>query len=207
MNVFSMDGADQDCLKAWGGCLASKLGYQNAFVCTAWSGKGIVKNAPMCGETCLPDLWSSHRYTLVDEPPRLIAILAGGNDFFSESFPTKDEFQTQFSEFLHTVRKIRGNSVPIYVFQCSASCCSSAGSPSVHPSEDEWAIKSSKMLHENTLNTVSGIGDDKIVYHQIDIKLDLNTDYATMMHWSPCGHEKIAQSMAQFIARTPFSAG
>ena len=205
INIFSMDGAHEDCTKAWGSRLATDLGLADAFVCTAWSGKGIAKNAPMCGDTRLPELWVSHHYTAPDEPPRLVAILAGGNDFFDESFPSKNEFKTEFSNFLFCLRKIRGNSVPIYVFQCAAGCCSSAGSPTLHPSQDAWAIKSSRLLHEYTLDTVEGL--DKIFYHQINIHLELDSDYATMMHWSPSGHKKIAQAMAQFISSIESSGG
>ncbi len=162
----------------------------------------------MCGDMCLPELWFKHHHTL-DEPPALVAILAGGNDFFDRNYPDKDDFVAKFSELIIMIRKIRGDTVPIYIFQCCASCCSSAGSPSDHPMQDPWVIESTNLLDEYTRATVVAAGGSSecIFYHHIQIQLDLPTDYATMMHWSVSGQEKIARAMAQFISSVPDKGG
>jgi len=209
MNIFSIDGADEDCLKAWGSCLARRLGFGDSVVCTAWSGKGIARNAPMCGDACIPELWFKHHSTTEDELPKCIAILAGGNDFIDENYPGREEFIARFSELFFMIRKIRGQAVPIYVFQCGASCCSSAGSPSEHPENDVWAKESCQLLDEFTRDAVNACGGEtqRIYYHQIQTKLDLATDYATMMHWSVSGQDKISSAMFQFISSLGDSNG
>ena len=200
MNVLTMDGSTQDCMKAWGSWLAKELGFNNNFVCTGWSGKGIVRNAPMCGDKTLPDVWYSHipsRDLPVSQ--QCVAILAGGNDFYDKNFPPRDEFVSKYLEFIFLIRKVRGNHVPIYLFQSGPNCCSSCGSPSVHPKDDPWAVESSQILNEYMNHLMTSVKDQNVFYHQINLSLDLNSDYAIMMHWSESGHRKIAKSMAEFI--------
>jgi len=200
-NIFSMDGEAQDCDKGWGSILAKNLLGKNSYTCVGWSGKGILSNAPMCGSQVISDLWLTD-HAIVSEPPRLVAILAGGNDFYGGTIPPKGKFVMTFLNLISSIRKIRGKQVPIVMFQCGPGCASSAGSPSSHPIEDDENISTCEKLDEymRLIRDASGGEKNGIFYHQInDLILEIPTDYAIMMHWSVSGQNKIASSMAKFI--------
>jgi lysophospholipase L1-like esterase len=201
-NILSMDGECEDCDGGWGAMLARLLlEGTNAYACTGWSGKGIASNAPMCGSECLPELWLKH-YVSGYGDPHLVAIMAGGNDFYNGNIPPKGRFVKSYLNFLSLIRKIRGKNVPIVLFQCGPTCSSSAGSPSRHPKDDRANVSACAILNEymQLIATAAGGEKAKIYYCQInDVLLELPDDFAIMMHWSRSGQAKIAARMAKFI--------
>ena len=205
-NFFSMDPEKEDVYGAWGCQLADllELGPLAARI-IASSGKGVIRNAPFCGSETIPDLWEnlerSHELIRTTGPPRFIALMIGGNDYFDHRGPDPDSFFNGFKQFLRVLRNIRGDSVPIFVFQCRASCMSSGGSPTVHPNEDESCVDSANRLCRLTQEAVESAGgkDQSIHFHALDLVLNINSDYGIMMHWNRVGQRKIAEAMLRFI--------
>ena len=80
---------------------------------------------------------------------------------------------------------------------------SSAGSPRVHPQEDQEAAKACERLCEWTAEAVNQSGGSarSIFYSTIDTPLDVLTDYGIMMHWNRSGQSKIARAMVSAIER------
>ncbi len=196
-SVLSMDPEKENVELAWGSLVAEQLGGLGV-VTTAYSGKGIAQNAPMCGSETLPQLWADNHW-MATSAPQAVVVLAGGNDFYSGSGPS--DFVETFSEFLTAIKLVRGEQVPVFVFQCSVNCASSIGSPDVHGREDPANMHACNRLVELTRLAVSNTGGSfkKIIYHTIDVRLDIPADFAIMMHWSECGQAKIANEMTRVI--------
>ena len=198
-NIFTMDPSMEDVEYAWGTIVSELLGF--GCVTIAWSGKGIVQNAPMCGADCLPAIWKEQSRTFAPLPkPKLVVILAGGNDFFGSHYPSKQCFVDGFSEFLRELRKLHGDDVPIVVFSCSSNCVSSSGSPSMPPWEDLATSTSCLLLSEYIDATINTFGGKTIFNAIIDTSLIIEDDYGIMMHWNKKGQQKVAQAMANIIA-------
>ena len=206
-NFLSMDPTAQSVLSAWGCKVAEMMGLGELAVRTiAGSGKGITKNAIFCGGKTLPLLWrEANLYAIssrLTEAPQAVIVLGGGNDFFNFGRPNEAEFVQRFKEFLGDLHELYGSAVPIYVFQCSASCSSSGGSPLIHPMDDPEVLLTSALLIEFTRRAVN----EAVVefgrmfrFEVLDVKLDLLSDFGTMMHWNRSGQHKIALSMLNFI--------
>ena len=204
-NLLSMDPAKEDATKAWGCMLAEKLGLGNrGAVILGASGKGVVRNAPMCGAETIPEMWGRLRsdpaVIRLRSKPRAVVLLVGGNDFFDHTGPDEESFINTYSKFLSDIRDFRGKDVPIFVFQCSETCASSAGSPSCLPMEDETVGEVSDKLGIMTMAAVESCGGakERIFFEMIRERLSLD-DYGLMMHWNVTGQSKIAAYMARFI--------
>ena len=131
------------------------------------------------------------------EAPQAVIVLGGGNDFFNFGRPNEAEFVQRFKEFLGDLHELYGSAVPIYVFQCSASCSSSGGSPLIHPMDDPEVLLTSALLIEFTRRAVN----EAVVefgrmfrFEVLDVKLDLLSDFGTMMHWNRSGSLKSPRS-------------
>jgi hypothetical protein len=201
-NIFSMDYTTQDVFKAYGTLLSELLGLGESCSTIAASGKGITTNAPFCGDSTLPEMWRKEQESLwmqPDEPPKLIVIMAGGNDFYYNSAPDRERFIETFLDFLREIRRHKGDVVPIYLFQCTAYCCSSEGSPSTHPSEDPEAVRVCETLNELTEYITKVLSVDQIRYFKICTKLEVADHYGIMMHWNSEGQRKIATGIHQLI--------
>ena len=204
-NLLSMDPAKEDATKAWGCLLAElfALGNRGALILGA-SGKGVVRNAPMCGPETIPEMWnrlkSDPTVIRLRSKPRAVVLLVGGNDFFDHAGPDDEIFINTYSKFLSDIRDTHGKKVPIFVFQCSETCASSAGSPTCHPMEDETVGEISDKLGIMTMAAVESCGGakERIFFEMIRERLSLD-DYGLMMHWNVKGQSKIAAYMARFI--------
>lgn len=205
-NIFSMDPEKEDVGKAWGTLLSRLMGLGDSAITVAGSGKGITVNAPMCGAETIPDIW--HRETAEEseegeswmqpiESPRALVMMVGGNDFYNHEIPDRNTFVTKFADFIKCIRGLRGTQVPIFLFQCSANCCSSAGGPYSHPSDDPTVNTSCNTLCEFTeeVSRVVREVDNGIYFHKIDIRLSTESDYSIMMHWNEAGQLAIARDM------------
>ena len=207
-NFLTMDPSAQDVHGAWGCLIAELIGLGRISARTvAMSGKGVTSNAPFCGAETIPQIWANLEETRNDFdpniPPACVCILVGGNDFFDHVGLDKRTFVSAFSNFLSSIRDKRREQAPIFVFQCAASCMSSAGSPRVHPQEDQEAAKACERLCEWTAEAVNQSGGSarSIFYSTIDTPLDVLTDYGIMMHWNRSGQSKIARAMVSAIER------
>lgn len=206
-NFLSMDPVAEDVRKGWGCLLAEALGLGPwAVVMIAASGRGIIRNAPFCGTETVPELWRQSKVkhgsrVQPSELPRAVVLLVGGNDFYDLQGPCSVEFTKEFSRFICEIRSFYGSQVPIFLFQCSASCLSSAGSASVHPQLDEPAVRASERLCGMTeaVTKTAGSSEASIYFHVLRTRLIHPVDYSIMMHWSESGQRKIASEMAQFI--------
>jgi len=117
----------------------------------------------------------------------------------------ESSFVETMQQFIRSIKRYRGNEVPIFVFQCSASCASSAGDPDSHPENDESAIQTSRKLEKLSLIAIQGLhGVPNVHFRLLKSKLILEEDFAIMMHWSPSGHKKIAAEMACFMREREF---
>lgn len=205
-NFLTMDPAAQDVHGAWGCVLADLLGLgKHASRIVAYSGKGISQNAPFCGDETIPEIWAKLEGTKhkmgPHEAPSFVAILLGGNDFYDHEGPPLEVFISKVREFLNSIRNARGETVPIFVFQCSPSCLSSAGSPSVHPSEDREAVAACERLTQWTQFAVESAGGRErfIFFSTVEASLKVPDDYGIMMHWNRSGQRKIAKAMLRAI--------
>lgn len=187
-NIFSMDPAAQDVDSAWGSLVGKQLGL--GCVTVAWSGKGIVQNAAFCGEQVLPDIWREAHDTsfgCLQSQPRFVLMLAGGNDFYSHSKPSRKTFRKGLCEFVEEIRIARGKEVPIFVFTCSSSCTSSAYP--LQTSDD------CRLLRKYTEEAISEMRNVFVIH--LDINLTFPEDYGIMMHWNIKGQTKIANEMVK----------
>ena len=206
-NFLSMDPSHGNVLFAWGSQVAERLGFGKLAVRTiAGSGKGIVRNAPFCGDQTLPSLWRDCCMKIDEVPlpeaPRAVLMLAGGNDFFHQEPPDEMGFVTEFKNFLLDIHAHHGHSVPVFLFQCGAGCSSSAGSPFLHPADDAASVKSVNKLIDLTRVAASAASAEagrELYFIPLTTTLDLNEDFAVMMHWSRSGHKKIATEISAFV--------
>lgn len=205
-NIFSMDPEKEDVGKAWGTLLTRLLGMGASALTVAGSGKGTSLNAPMCGAETIPDIWNRETaetsedgdsWMQLKESPRAVVMLVGGNDFYKNLSPDRNTFVTKFAGFIKCIRDLRGTQCPIFLFQCTANCCSSEGGPSSHPGDDPAVIAACNTLCEFTeeVSRVAGGVANGIHFHKIDVRLSTETDYGIMMHWNEAGHIAIAQDM------------
>ena len=198
-NIFSMDGELQDVERAWGAVVGKIFGY--GCITVAWSGKGILRNATMCGSECLPEIWLKEHKSSLEwislPPPKMILILAGGNDFFHNDIPPRTEFVNGFIQFLEQLRKVYTSDVPIFCFVCSSNCCSSAGNPSSHPKENLVVVSECEILYEYIQEAVKSISATTVF--QLTTKLEIKTDYGIMMHWNEPGQSKIGHDITRLI--------
>ena len=206
-NIFSMDPEAEDVNQAWGTQLAilMRLG-RHACLTVAASGKGIASNAPMCGYSTLPDVWEEQQaratWMMPVEPPIGVFVLAGGNDFFGQVVPDRDTFVDAFRSFLGRVRYYRGPMTPIHLFQCSSGCCSSAGSPSVHPSKQFDVVVACEALASYSATVVKTAQCEGAIirFEQLITRLDFPSHYGIMMHWNRRGQRAIAREMHRWLS-------
>ena len=204
-NIFTMDPELEDVSQAWGSHVARALGL--GCITIAWSGKGVVRNAPMCGQECLPEIWldqaQNWAYGAPATKPAMVLMLAGGNDFFGVDHPDQKAFVSGFSDWLLKINKFHGNGIPIYLFHCASRCCSSAGSPTEHPSTSLNANRNCELLSRYTQMVASAMSNESSGIHAVfvDTQLEIPTDYAIMMHWSRSGQLKVGTAMANHIVR------
>lgn len=196
----------EDVSKGWGCLLAEYLGLgRKASIIVAGSGLGLTRNAPLCGDDTVPMLWKKlhqNEEPELVERPVCVVMLVGGNDFYVNSNVDKSEFILAMQQFVSDIRQARGKDVPIFIFQCHGSCASSAGAPHVNPREDPTALETSYKLVEFSREAVEKLHADKNLYFsEIKVEMNLETDYAIMMHWSATGQQKIAQAMCGFVKR------
>ena len=205
-NFLSMDASMEDVSKGWGCLLAEYLGLgRKAANIVAGSGLGLTRNAPLCGDDTVPMLWKKihqEEEPKLAERPIAVVMLVGGNDFYVNSNVDKSEFIFAMQQFVSDIRQARGKDVPIFIFQCHGCCTSSAGAPNLHPREDPAALEISHKLVEFSREAVEKLhADKKLYFSEIKVEMNLETDYAIMMHWSATGQQKIAQEMCGFVQR------
>jgi len=222
-DLLSIDPKFENVEHAFGTILAKQiLGENGRAVTLAWSGKGIHYNAPFSGPSeTIPQLWKCkvassgiHRNDNFIEKyngnksiyssPHAIIILAGANDF--ETLFTsinRSDYVQSYINLLKDIREHRAQSIPIYCFQCSVNCAASLGSPSKHPRDDPSEVEKCSKIVEWTREAVETFKcmqtSTKVYFHEIDINLELATDYGSLMHRNVNGNHKIAMNMASVI--------
>ena len=168
----------------------------------AASGKGITTNAPFCGDLTIPQMWLEEQEALWMQPtesPKLIVIMVGGNDFYYNDPPQNDTFVETYVKFIQNIRKFKGDDIPIYLCQCTASCCSSEGSPTKHPMDDESAVRACALLNDLTRSVAEAFPDHRTRFFSIKAVLSTADHYGIMMHWNQLGHKSIANFIYESI--------
>eukprot|EP00439_Symbiodinium_sp_Y106_P051062 s2716_g6.t2 len=172
----------------------------------AWSGAGVVWNAPGCSaEVPFKDLYLRVLGTK-EEPiikkgdgwsPEATVVYLGGNDWWSLSSRGDDALIDGLREFLTRLRAYRGPEVPICILLPSpTSVCACIGSL---PDQATFAADMSRCWRA----AAQLVGDEKVFLDLIEpdppCSLSNPSDWGQMGHWSVEGNKKWAAAVVPVL--------
>ncbi|CAE6953258.1 ce2C [Symbiodinium sp. CCMP2592] len=204
ISVLSMHPAHQDANQAWPALVAGAL--KADFHNIAWSGAGVVWNAPGCSaEVPFKDLYLRVLGTK-EEPtikkgdgwsPEATVVYLGGNDWWSLSSRGDDALIDGLREFLTRLRAYRGPEVPICILLPSpTSVCACIGSL---PDQATFAADMSRCWRA----AAQLAGDEKVFLDLIEpdppCSLSNPSDWGQMGHWSVEGNKKWAAAVVPVL--------
>eukprot|EP00439_Symbiodinium_sp_Y106_P047935 s2716_g6.t1 len=208
ISVLSMHPAHQDANQAWPALVAGDLraSLKADFHNIAWSGAGVVWNAPGCSaEVPFKDLYLRVLGTK-EEPiikkgdgwsPEATVVYLGGNDWWSLSSRGDDALIDGLREFLTRLRAYRGPEVPICILLPSpTSVCACIGSL---PDQATFAADMSRCWRA----AAQLVGDEKVFLDLIEpdppCSLSNPSDWGQMGHWSVEGNKKWAAAVVPVL--------
>ncbi|CAE7647391.1 DNMT3A [Symbiodinium microadriaticum] len=204
VSALSVHAAHQDANQAWPALVAGAL--KADFHNIAWSGAGVVWNAPGCSaEVPFKDLYPRVLGTKVEPSikksgdwcPEATVVYLGGNDWWALSSRGDDALIDGLREFLTRLRAYRGPEVPICILLPSpTSVCACIGSL---PDQASFADDMSRCWRA----AAQLVSDEKIFLDVIEpdppCSLSNPGDWGQMGHWSVEGNRKWAAAVVPVL--------
>eukprot|EP00123_Amoebidium_parasiticum_P018208 comp24133_c0_seq1/m.43844 comp24133_c0_seq1/g.43844 ORF comp24133_c0_seq1/g.43844 comp24133_c0_seq1/m.43844 type:complete len:429 (-) comp24133_c0_seq1:181-1467(-) len=200
MSFWTMDPNACDVRQGFAALMAEQFGASASYI--AWTSKAVCLNPYMCGRDTIPDLYPRLVAIQPDsaQPPDcdhfpaadLVVLHCGGNDFFVAPRPTPEAFILAYQNLLRLVRSPRPDSVIVCVPLPPAAVSSLEVGDSAR---DTYAT----LLQECVREAVTSISDDKTHHVHLDGLVMESRDWATMMHWGPSGHAKVAAALKKHV--------
>ena len=199
---------DQQNIRAsWAYLLCGMLRAEPSII--AWSGVGVAKNHPLCGDTQLGEYYqralatevgSRHDFSASAWTPQLVLVQVGANDFFTAMPPpSKETFVAAYVALLTLIRSKRPA-------PCVLVCClSRLDTPSIMKAgwrrgDSEGALQSS--VGAAIAQYVRETGDDLV--HLItaeEADLAWPDDGGVIEHWNVTGQAKYARNVRDTMER------
>eukprot|EP01137_Pigoraptor_chileana_P013441 Opistho-2@66960 len=172
----------ENCAASYSALLARNLNAR--YHVEAWSGKGVVKNAP--GTTgCMPMYWN--RTIAVDEAsswdfaryiPDVVIVYLGSNDFYSTPNPSETSFSAGYAALLGDIARSYAPHAPMIVSVCGGYDTAMKPCPFVRSATEAFAS--------------TAYPNARYVDIPTDTLLNRPDDYGCMDHRNLAGQAKIA---------------